>query len=403
MSGANNPALLLSPFDAPLDLTTSEGTRLFNTATRGFESEEKYDGSPANLSEFLDKVQVRVMTCRWENIFIMTIEAGGTATANLLDDHGALSLERVKEVRDARNAAANVTREQQCASMAYIFLMNSIKDRALQLASNRSTEIAKDGPTLLKILLAETATGTRMSAFQIKAQLGKLSLKSYGYKVEEMHADVRKNIKLLKAARETHADLPLNLFNAYESAPSEEFRFEIRSLKHRYNQGEALTGEQIMSTVQPVYDDLKAQGKWITKDPKDAEIIALKAQIQKLEAKMPSKQDNDDKEGKRAQRGKGKGKGKGKDDKKRRQKPEWYYQNPNNQERMTKDGKNYRWCAPHPNPYDSNSKGIHFREHVRNGTIKIKYVKSENQLADILTKPLREHAFVRLRKRLCGW
>ena len=45
----------------------------------------------------------------------------------------------------------------------------------------------------------------------------------------------------------------------------------------------------------------------------------------------------------------------------------------------------------------------HFREHVRNGTIKIKYVKSENQLADILTKPLREHAFVRLRKRLCGW
>ncbi len=116
-----------------------------------------------------------------------------------------------------------------------------------------------------------------MSAFQIKAQLGKLSLKSYGYKVEEMHADVRKNIKLLKAARETHADLPLNLFNAYESAPSEEFRFEIRSLKHRYNQGEAL------------------------------------------------------------------------------------------------------------------------------GTIKIKYVKSENQLADILTKPLREHAFVRLRKRLCGW
>ena len=32
-----------------------------------------------------------------------------------------------------------------------------------------------------------------------------------------------------------------------------------------------------MSRIQPVYNDLKAQGKWLTKDPKDAQIIMLKA------------------------------------------------------------------------------------------------------------------------------
>jgi hypothetical protein len=44
-----------------------------------------------------------------------------------------------------------------------------------------------------------------------------------------------------------------------------------------------------------------------------------------------------------------------------------------------------------------------FREHVKDGTVSIKYVKTEDQIADIFTKGLTVIKFHRLRKMLMGW
>ena len=44
-----------------------------------------------------------------------------------------------------------------------------------------------------------------------------------------------------------------------------------------------------------------------------------------------------------------------------------------------------------------------FREHLEPGVIDIKPIASEDQLADIFTKPLSAIVFLRLRKRLLGW
>ena len=40
------------------------------------------------------------------------------------------------------------------------------------------------------------------------------------------------------------------------------------------------------------------------------------------------------------------------------------------------------------------------REHIRTGKIKMEYVASEDQLADIFTKPLKSQAFQEMRKRI---
>ena len=43
----------------------------------------------------------------------------------------------------------------------------------------------------------------------------------------------------------------------------------------------------------------------------------------------------------------------------------------------------------------------HFlRDHVEKQTIKIEHVISENQIADIFTKPLNENTFINLRRKL---
>ncbi len=44
----------------------------------------------------------------------------------------------------------------------------------------------------------------------------------------------------------------------------------------------------------------------------------------------------------------------------------------------------------------------HFREHVRNGLIKIFPIDMKEQIVDIFTKPLSQNSLVRHRKFLCG-
>ena len=45
----------------------------------------------------------------------------------------------------------------------------------------------------------------------------------------------------------------------------------------------------------------------------------------------------------------------------------------------------------------------HFRSHVKSGRVVIQYRPTDEQLADLLTKPLPEEAFYTLRYMLCGW
>jgi hypothetical protein len=49
-----------------------------------------------------------------------------------------------------------------------------------------------------------------------------------------------------------------------------------------------------------------------------------------------------------------------------------------------------------------NIKYHHFREEVRKGTISINHTKTEDQIADIFTKPLPEVPFVKFREKM-GW
>jgi hypothetical protein len=45
----------------------------------------------------------------------------------------------------------------------------------------------------------------------------------------------------------------------------------------------------------------------------------------------------------------------------------------------------------------------HFCSHVKNGCIEINYCRTEDQKADLLTKPLADAAFFKLRHMLIGW
>jgi hypothetical protein len=50
-----------------------------------------------------------------------------------------------------------------------------------------------------------------------------------------------------------------------------------------------------------------------------------------------------------------------------------------------------------------NIKYHHFREEVRTGTISIYHTRTDDQIADIFTKPLPEVPFVKFREKMMGW
>jgi len=50
-----------------------------------------------------------------------------------------------------------------------------------------------------------------------------------------------------------------------------------------------------------------------------------------------------------------------------------------------------------------NIKYHHFREEVRKGTVSIYYTRTEDQIADIFTKPLPEASFTKFREKIMGW
>lgn len=45
----------------------------------------------------------------------------------------------------------------------------------------------------------------------------------------------------------------------------------------------------------------------------------------------------------------------------------------------------------------------HFRSFVKSGEIEISYIKTTEQTADILTKPLSVEMFIYLHKKMMGW
>jgi hypothetical protein len=50
-----------------------------------------------------------------------------------------------------------------------------------------------------------------------------------------------------------------------------------------------------------------------------------------------------------------------------------------------------------------NIKYHHFREEVKKGTISIYHTRTEEQIADIFTKPLPEQPFIKFKEKMMGW
>jgi len=199
---------------------------------------------------------------------------------------------------------------------------------------------------LLKVIIRVSDIDTNATASYIRTQLANLDeyMATIDSDIEKFNQHVRELILQLQQRRQASTDVLTNLFKGYKAAKDKQFVAYIKRKEEQYEEGSALTQDDLMTHAANKYKIIKQKGEWQSPSEEQAKILALETKVKSLEGKKKTKP------GKPGTPKKTKGKGKGKQSEKREQKiPEWQKKEPGSKDPKTKtvDGKQYHWCVHH--------------------------------------------------------
>ena len=224
------------------------------------------------------------------------------------------------------------------------------------------TDSTPSGALLLKIVISETHQDTNATTKHIREKLR--DLHTYIVRIDsdiiKFNQYVKLQIESLAARGATTEDLLTDLFKAYKQASDQKFVDYIEQKESDYEDGTNFTADQLMTLAQNKFQTKVENGTWNAPTEADEKIIALEAEIKKLQ-----------KNKKKGKEDKGKDGGKKKDgDKKsgQKDKPAWTKVAPKEGEAKAKtvDGKEFFWCQNHQawvrhKPEDCRGKGFVYK------------------------------------------
>ena len=81
---------------------------------------------------------------------------------------------------------------------------------------------------------------------------------------------------------QTHEDYLLDVFNALGTVPNIDFAAYIGNERRAWKLGGTKSADEVISEAVTIYNNSVKSGRWDTKDPKDAKIVALTPRIEEL-------------------------------------------------------------------------------------------------------------------------
>lgn len=338
-----------------LDLSSSEGMKIYNAATATLPS--KFSGGPNEIYLLLKDLMQRSQAFGWSGIIIVNTAAPPAAGAppppainrNLLTQYGLISLEQLRTkaigYEDADGRAA------QDSHMMYQCIYNTMTEEAkLKVLSDHEDYevplvgggIAQNGPLFLKVIIRNSTVDTMSTVFFLRGNLNQLKeyMGAVNCNIELFNQYVTNQVEALAARGAESSDLLINLFEAYEIVPDRKFIKHIEKKKDDYEDGGNTTPTILMHHALTKYKDLKRAKKWQAPSAEEEKIVALSAQVESLKKFAKKKghatntKESDGKKGKRRD-----------DDPKYK----WKKVAPKTGEPHTKtvNGKNYHWCKGH--------------------------------------------------------
>ena len=239
------------------------------------------------------------------------------------------------------------------------------------------------GVALLKVLIGVSHIDTNATTSHIRKELSDLDLylPQIGYDVTKLNEHVKRLIENLQARGESTYDLLVNLFKAYETVPDVKFKGYVETKKSDYEEGRGnIDANSLMLLCENKYKTMVLNQTWNAPSPKDEKIVALQAEVTKLQKAVkggPSKCSTKDRDIKDGQ-----------PKKKRPDKPAWMIKAPEEGEpnKKTVNGKEYWWCPKHASfgrhePDECEGKGVLSKQKV-DATRKTKFANAMSSFAE---------------------
>ena len=153
------------------------------------------------------------------------------------------------------------------------------------------SEPLEDGPSFLKAIINHTYTNTLANTAKARENL--VSLREFmealpDSNITEFNKHVKRQMETLTAGGETTNDLVTNLIKGYSHAKDKDFREWIKAKKRAYFDKTFTIHPNctdFMELVENYYKDACTSGEWMQPDDDQRTILALRAEVSKIQAK----------------------------------------------------------------------------------------------------------------------
>jgi hypothetical protein len=282
--------------------------KYFEKATEALD--RKYDGSAKGLLMFKTKVELKSEMFGWETILSIPTEIG---TLSLLNNHGQITIADIHH--HAMYYLNAPGRERQDAHHLKLFLGASLTDTfMMRVLAHKSQYIVggiQHGPSMFSVILSLVGLHSKATVAVINSALRRLPTKmeEFGSNIEKFNEYVVTQCDELTSRGKTAQDLVSLLFEAYNTASHEEFKFYMRQKWQSILDGSTpeLSAYEVMYTAEEYYKHRLTIGEWkenIKVETKGlvenavllrAEFEAYKAEVTEKYKKRAASRNNDKK------------------------------------------------------------------------------------------------------------
>ena len=328
-----------------LDYATDHDAKIYKNATDKIEVE--FNGQGPNIKSFLTRLQNRALNSNWTDI--CTIADDNGIDRNLFTEHGRITLANIRI--SAAVYMGQPARDAQNSCQMYNCIINSLSEEALRKVYNESPDYTfnevPDGPCFLKVLLRTSMVDNQSTDSYLRSCLS--SLDKYMTKCDSnirlFNQYVKDQRSSLMARGGQSEDLLINIFKGYLTCKDASFVEYITKKQDDYDEGVAMTPDDIMQLADNKYQAMILRGTWAAPSKEEMQIVALASEIEEMKKDKEMYKANFTNKIKELNNKYKTGRSKKQNN---NDKFAWKKTPPsNNQSTKTHDGKSYHWCVNH--------------------------------------------------------
>ena len=146
----------------------------------------------------------------------------------------------------------------------------------------------EDGAAMLYAIVKTVKPDTRTGCSNVKVNLEKMTMKQFSNNVATANAQIVEWMDEIELAGDTFDKLVRHQFNVYETLTCQAFKDYIQNKRDEWEDDKNFTAREVRALALKKYNNLTESGRWVTKDPNDAKIVALVGVSEKLAKQLDS-------------------------------------------------------------------------------------------------------------------